>query len=126
MIQFVQTKSSKARAVPITEDLEKLLKEHHKNAGDGERLFATAYAAFRQALYQAKLKLSVGQLTHILRHTFASHFMMNGGNILALQKVLGHRSLTMTMRYVHLSAEHLQEMCHLNPLARLRAPAKIE
>jgi len=102
MIQFVQTKSSKARGVPITDELEKSLKAHHKDAGDGERLFTTAYAAFRKSLYQAKLKLSVGQLTHILRHTFASQFMMNGGNMLALQKVLGHHSLTMTMRYAHL------------------------
>lgn len=119
LIQFVQTKSSKARAVPITDELEKSLKTHHGIAGDGERFFTTAYSAFREALTQAKLKLSVGQLTHILRHTFASHFMMNGGNILALQKVLGHHSLTMTMRYAHLSPEHLQETRHLNPLARL-------
>lgn len=119
LIQFVQTKSSKARAVPITDDLEKSLKAHHKDVGDGERLFTTAYSAFREGLQQAKLKLSVGQLTHILRHTFASHFIMNGGNILALQKVLGHHSLTMTMRYAHLSPEHLQETRHLNPLARL-------
>ncbi|WP_222101899.1 hypothetical protein [Methylomonas koyamae] len=34
-----------------------------------------------------------GQLTHVLRHTFASHFMMNGGNILTLQKILGNGSL---------------------------------
>lgn len=27
-----------------------------------------------------------GQKSHVLRHTFASHFMMNGGNILTLQK----------------------------------------
>lgn len=120
LIQFVQTKSSKARAVPITDELEKSLKAHHKDAGDGERLFSTAYAAFREALIQTKLKLSVGQLTHILRHTFASHFMMNGGNILALQKVLGHQSLTMTMRYAHLSPEHLQETRQLNPLSRLK------
>lgn len=119
LIQFVQTKSSKARAVPITDDLEKSLTAHYKAIGDGERLFTTAYSAFREGLTLAKLKLSVGQLTHILRHTFASHFMMNGGNILALQKVLGHHSLTMTMRYAHLSPEHLQETRNLNPLARL-------
>jgi integrase len=122
MIQFVQTKSSKARAVPITDELEQSLKAHCKAAEDGDRLFTTAYAAFRQALHQAKLKLSVGQLTHILRHTFASHFIMNGGNISALQKVLGHHSLTMTMSYAHLSPEHLQETRQLNPLSRIRFP----
>lgn len=119
VIQFVQTKSSKARAVPITEQLEAALKAHHEEHSDSERVFATAYSAFREGINQAKLKMSDGQLTHILRHTFSSHFMMNGGNILALQKVLGHHSLTMTMRYAHLSPEHLQETRQLNPLARL-------
>lgn len=60
-----------------------------------------------------------GQLTHVLRHTFASHFMINGGNILTLQKILGHANLTMTMRYAHLAPEHLQEARALNPLVKL-------
>lgn len=119
MIQFVQTKSNRARAVPITTDLENCLQKHHQILGKEEYLFSSSYSAFREALTQAKLKLSQGQLTHILRHTFASHFIMNGGNILALQKILGHQSLTMTMRYAHLSPEHLQETRKLNPLAKL-------
>lgn len=45
--------------------------------------------------------------------------MMNGGNILTLQKVLGHSSLQTTMIYAHPSAEHLQEAKMLNPLTRL-------
>jgi integrase len=119
LIQFVQTKSSKARAVPISAELESELKMHFEQFGEGERLFVSAYSAFREGITKAKLKMSTGQLTHILRHTFASHFMMNGGNILALQKLLGHHSLTMTMRYAHLSPDHLQEARALNPLARL-------
>lgn len=38
---------------------------------------------------KSTLALPKGKLTHILRHTFASHFVMEGGNILTLQKVLG-------------------------------------
>jgi site-specific recombinase XerD len=45
--------------------------------------------------------------------------MMNGGNILTLQKILGHANLTMTMRYAHLAPEHLLEAKSLNPLSRL-------
>ncbi|NWO55704.1 tyrosine-type recombinase/integrase, partial [Chromohalobacter israelensis] len=56
-----------------------------------------------------------GQRTHVLRHTFASHFMMNGGNLLALQKILGHQSVQMTMRYAHLSPDHLAEAVKLGP-----------
>ncbi|MDT4890927.1 hypothetical protein FQZ97_1279350 [compost metagenome] len=45
--------------------------------------------------------------------------MMNGGNILTLQKILGHTSLAMTMRYAHLSPDHLQDAVKLGPLRRL-------
>ncbi|MBI2519217.1 MAG: tyrosine-type recombinase/integrase [Bdellovibrio sp.] len=44
---------------------------------------------------------------HDLRHTFSSHFMMNGGNLYDLQKILGHSRIEMTMRYAHLSPDHL-------------------
>jgi integrase len=44
---------------------------------------------------------------HALRHSFASHYMMAGGNILELQKLLGHSTLAMTMVYAHLSPDHL-------------------
>lgn len=48
---------------------------------------------------------------HLLRHTFASHFVMSGGNILALQKILGHSDVKMTMIYAHLAPDFLgQEM----------------
>lgn len=68
---------------------------------------------------RCNIELPRGQCTHVLRHTFASHFMMNGGNILALKEILGHTSLNMTMRYAHLSPEYLQDAVKLNPLSVL-------
>ncbi len=44
---------------------------------------------------------------HALRHTFASHYIMQGGNILALQKILGHSDIKMTMIYAHLAPDFL-------------------
>jgi len=41
---------------------------------------------------------------------------MNGGNILTLQKILGHSTIIMTMRYAHLAPEHLKDAERLNPL----------
>ncbi|MFY7992701.1 MAG: tyrosine-type recombinase/integrase [Bacteriovoracaceae bacterium] len=46
---------------------------------------------------------------HDLRHTFASQFMMNGGAIYDLQKILGHTDIKMTQRYAHLSPDHLRQ-----------------
>jgi integrase len=44
---------------------------------------------------------------HSLRHTFASHFVMSGGNILSLQKALGHGTLDMTLRYAHFTPDFM-------------------
>ncbi|MDP2784806.1 MAG: tyrosine-type recombinase/integrase [Sulfurimicrobium sp.] len=117
-IHFTGTKSGKNRSVPISEKLLAELMPVIVVSRTG-RLFKYAYSAFREGVERAGLQLPKGQLTHVLRHTFASHFTMNGGNILVLQKLLGHSSLAMTMRYAHLAPDHLQEAKTLNPLARL-------
>jgi integrase len=118
-VQFAGTKSGKVRTIPIEPNFEKALLEHHNKTETGQRLFDYSYSAFRDAIDRANIVLLKGQLTHVLRHTFASHFMMNGGNILVLQRSLGHKSLTMTMRYAHLAPDHLQEVVKLNPLSAL-------
>lgn len=46
---------------------------------------------------------------HMLRHTFASHFMMSGGSLLALSQILGHSDVKVTMIYAHLSSDYLAE-----------------
>lgn len=80
------------------------------------RLFARYYSAFNTVVRRAKMELPAGQLSHVLRHTFASHFIMNEGNILVLQKILGHTDIKMTMRYAHFSPDHLEDAVRLNPL----------
>lgn len=109
-ITFGKTKSGKPRTVPVNGCVHRLI-ENRKG-----RLFVYSYDDFRRAIKATGLEIPAGQSTHILRHTFASHFMMNGGNILTLQKILGHSTLTMTIRYAHLSPDHLQEAANLNPL----------
>ncbi len=46
---------------------------------------------------------------HALRHTFASHFIMQGGNILTLQKILGHSDVKVTLVYAHLAPDFLAD-----------------
>ncbi len=122
-IQYINTKGKKTRTIPISRELSDELALHIKNRRDEKKkgarfqIFEPAYNAFRYAIRQAGIELPDGQLTHVLRHTFASHFMIGGGNILTLQRVLGHQSITMTMRYAHLAPDHLREVLQLNPLS---------
>ena len=44
---------------------------------------------------------------HLLRHTFATRYLENGGNIYALQQILGHASLDMVKKYVHLTTHKI-------------------
>jgi site-specific recombinase XerD len=121
MVQYSQTKTDKNRSIPISPELETEITNFYTDncSTDSDRIFCNSAGSFRMAIKEANINLPEGQLTHVLRHTFASHVMMNGGNILSLQRALGHSTLQMTMRYSHLAPDHLQEIKNLNPLMRL-------
>ncbi len=115
-VHFSQTKNGKSRSVPIPQYV---VDEALKVAVPGNgRLFLSCRAAFRCAYERCGFN-TPGQMTHILRHTFASHYMMGGGDILSLQRILGHQDIKMTMRYSHLSPEHLDSVLRLSPLAQI-------
>ncbi|NHB87163.1 phage integrase [Photorhabdus tasmaniensis] len=108
-VTFTKTKGGKNRTIPISQRLYDRLP---KKRG---ALFSNCYDVFETAVKKACIDLPDGQLTHVLRHTFASHFMMNGGNILVLQRILGHSTINMTMRYAHFAPDHLDFALTLNP-----------
>ncbi|EGU42959.1 phage integrase family protein [Vibrio ichthyoenteri ATCC 700023] len=113
-ITYLNTKSKKNRTVPINEILFNELMDVEPYSNN--RKFIGALAAFRSALARAEIDLPAGQNTHVLRHTFASHYVMGGGNIVKLRDVLGHKEITTTMRYAHLAPDHLEDALKLNPL----------
>lgn len=112
-LTFTKTKGKRNRTVPIADWLVTLLPKRHG------RLFRNCYAEFGKAINRSNITLPDGQLTHVLRHTFASHFMMNGGNILVLQRILGHTDIKMTMRYSHFAPDHLEDAVRLNPIGNM-------
>ncbi len=113
-VHYHNTKSKKSRSVPISASLYQRLSTRLTQGA-----FTDSYSTFSRYLEKLNFDLPSGERTHVLRHTFASHFMMNGGNILTLQKVLGHSSLEMTMKYAHLSPDYLQEVVEKNPALTL-------
>jgi len=113
LVTFAKTKAGKGRSVPVSDGLASALVERLSKGR-----FLSCYAAFRSALERSAIQLPKGQCAHVLRHTFASHYVMAGGSLLALQKVLGHSSLTVTQIYAHLSPDHMRDVVLLNPFTR--------
>lgn len=64
-----------------------------------------------------KRKLNINVYPHLLRHTFATLFLINGGNIENLRILLGHTTLYMTQHYLHLANSILlANQCQYSPL----------
>ena len=105
VIRLEITKSGRRREVPLNDDsYSALVSLGPKVEG---RVFQTRFikTAYNNAVATAKLD---DVNFHTLRHTFASWAVMRGVTLKELQELLGHSSLTMTMRYAHLAPEHLR------------------
>jgi Phage integrase family len=63
----------------------------------------TVYDAFKKACSAAKI---TDFRFHDLRHTFASHLVMAGVDLVTVKELLGHKTINMTNRYTHLAQEH--------------------
>lgn len=113
-VMFMKTKNGRRRTVPISPELE----AHVKGDKTGI-LLRPDYMNVRVTLKEMKPDLPMGQAVHVLRHTFATHFMMNGGNIITLQRILGHATIQQTMTYAHFAPDFLQDAVTLNPIARM-------
>lgn len=60
-------------------------------------------------------------MSHLLRHSFASHSMMAAGSILVLKRIIGHSDILVTMRYAHFAPDHLEDAINCNPLSIIAA-----
>jgi site-specific recombinase XerD len=116
-VTYMFTKSKKTRTIQLDPDFYKDLAVWAKYKHPNDRIFKNGMTAFNRSVARAPLNLPQGQATHILWHTFASSFVMNGGSILSLKEILGHADIKMTMKYAHLAADHSINAVRFNPMA---------
>ncbi len=94
------TKSRKVRRVPLAPEL---LAEVRRHVGRLVPFASLSPGSFAKAVRRlAKLERFH---VHQMRHTFACQWMDGGGNLGALQQVLGHASIVTTQRYARMSDE---------------------
>ena len=103
-------KNGRTREIPMSDELLRALKAHRHLRG--ELVFCDAMGRLltkeecRHPLWRACKRAGLRLLGwHALRHTFASHLVMRGAPLKAVQELLGHSTIEMTMRYTHLSPD---------------------
>ncbi|HHV73416.1 MAG TPA: tyrosine-type recombinase/integrase [Thermoanaerobacterium sp.] len=126
-------KARKQRTIPITEKLRKELMEYQifcqqkiKNITqdsyvfcdlNGKQLTTNAINQIFKRIKKVMNFKDVRLSAHTFRHTFAKNWIMNGGDVFSLQRILGHSTLDMTNVYVSLFGSALkQQNDKFNPL----------
>lgn len=112
------TKNGERRTLTLLPSVITILRELEVAKGNAEYIFYATRnnglkhpANIRAAWYTALNNIGITDFKfHDLRHTFASHFMMNGGKLSELSEILGHKDLKMTMRYSHLSNKYKRQV----------------
>jgi integrase/recombinase XerD len=129
MIRINKTKNRRAQVIPLSNTLANILKEYMQfRGGEGEDyLFCTDTAAkacrrtYQDALAAYNRSRGVMKTSaHLYRHTFAKQWILNGGDIFRLQKILGHSDLTVVKEYVNMFGNDLSiDFDRFNPLDTL-------
>lgn len=102
------TGKSGPRVVPVSPPVREMLEE----LGDGEHIWVSRHGPMSRVAVQNAIRRIFDRAgikgpkigPHVIRHSFATHYIANGGNLYCLQQILGHASITTTELYLHLSA----------------------
>jgi site-specific recombinase XerD len=129
LIRIEQGKGNKDRYTLLSEPLLKELRNYWRAYQPGEWLFSrqdrsgpmprgTAQRIFYSVKARAGIKHGAG--IHTLRHSFATHLLEAGTRLPTIQRLLGHRSIMTTMKYLHVTVKDLAAV--KSPFDLLRLP----
>ena len=116
-VRIVEQKTGKPKTFPINEKLKPMLDKFVKNKSPEEPLFKTlfdnrldrygAYYIIKNACKKAGIQAKIG--THTMRKTFGYHHYKKFKDIAMLQKLLNHASPQITLRYIGIDQEEIDE-----------------
>jgi hypothetical protein len=110
-VQAAYAKNGESRSVPMNDLLTTTLQGVRINSKAIGPVFLNRngepYRSFRTAFERAVRKAAIPDFTfHDLGHTFASRLVMAGVDLPTVKELMGHKNITMTLRYTHLSSDH--------------------
>jgi integrase len=124
--EFWQPKTGE-REIPISGQLDEILQQlKDKNDREIKSNFVfpdkgggKIKTKLRRKLIQIARQAGIDGLTkiHTLRHTFASHLVMQGVNLPTVKKLMGHSDIQTTMIYAHLAPDHLSDAVNKLPFS---------
>ena len=128
-IQLNKCKNRKAQIVPMASSLKVILKEYltYRKGFPDDYVFCNSYGgkgdirSYQEMLAKYNQKRGVSKTSaHLYRHTFAKRWILNGGDIFRLQKLLGHSNLDIVKEYVNMFGRDLtKDYTSFNPLDTL-------
>ncbi|MEW6570233.1 MAG: tyrosine-type recombinase/integrase [Nitrospirota bacterium] len=114
-VTLLETKNKEKRTIPLNQIVLELLKVKSKVTSISGYVFTSHNGTkidarnLLRAFYSARKKAGLQDVRfHDLRHTFATRLVQAGINIYVVKELLGHKTLTMTMRYAHHYPESLR------------------
>lgn len=119
MIRIEQGKGRKDRYTVLSDTLLKTLETYWRAYWPDKWIFfgqtkakPLAIESAQKIFHNAKIKAGVkrGRGIHTLRHCFATHLMEQGTRTHVLQKMLGHKSIKTTARYIHISNDAISKV----------------
>jgi integrase/recombinase XerC len=121
-VLIVTGKGNKTRMVPVLQNVLTLIQDYvamcpHRLAPEGPIFVGTRGGPLKARIIQLTMERLRGALglpdsatPHALRHSFATHLLSRGGDLRAIQELLGHASLSTTQIYTGIDSERLLEV----------------
>ena len=128
----VHGKGGHERTIPLNPQLAEVLRTYAHARGPALPTAAFFRSRFGRSMTRGTVYERVrtwGQRSHVgiplsphrLRHTFATHLVRAGVGLVTIRDLLGHRQITSTQIYLHVTAEDLRHAADLHPIGRLLA-----